>query len=199
MSLQRVDRLKEPPVVGRWYLVPAILWDRSSFSSLGQSEWKILRELKTGPHAKWWPVWGRKHNDIEYFNFAALHYHIDPRFLTRRQVKEVWCSGSRTVLQELQAQPLSHTGLKSGPPKPTLQRMKCTLSHAEWGHSGAKKVLALNADYAGKQCRNGKFGLVCPHKQFPLGSALAIDGVITCPLHGLRIDAATGKCLPVSA
>lgn len=26
MTLQRSDRLKETPVVGKWYLVPAILW-----------------------------------------------------------------------------------------------------------------------------------------------------------------------------
>jgi hypothetical protein len=195
MALQRSDRLKGPPVVGHWYLVPAILWNRGSTSLYGESEYKILRGLESGPGAKWWPVWGHKHNDIEHFNFKPLHYHIDPRFLTKRHTKETWCSGSRTVLQELQAQPLSHTGLKSGPRKPTLRRMRCSLSHAEWGHPDALKVSDLNKDFAGQQCRSGKRGLVCPHRYFPLGSIEAIDGVVTCPLHGMRIDVATGKCL----
>ena len=77
----------------------------------------------------------------------------------------------------------------------TLRRMRCSLSHAEWGHPDAETVQKMNEAFSGQQCRTGKRGFVCPHKQFPLGSIKAIDGVVTCPLHGLRIDAATGKCL----
>jgi hypothetical protein len=53
----------------------------------------------------------------------------------------------------------------------------------------------MNTAFAGTQCRKGKRGFVCPHKLFPLGSVEPVAGVITCPLHGMRIDAATGVCL----
>lgn len=34
-----------------------------------------------------------------------------------------------------------------------------------------------------------------PHRKFSLGSIEPINGVITCPLHGMQIDAATGRAL----
>jgi Rieske [2Fe-2S] domain len=198
MALQRVDRLKEPPVVGRWYLVPAILWDRNAPFVAGRSEKETLTDLQLSRGARWWPVWGNKHSDVEHFNFPHLHYHVDPRFLTRRHIRET-TSWSRTVLQSIQASPLNHADLKSGPPKPQLRRMRCSLSHSEWGFADAKAVIALNAAFTGKQCPSGKRGFVCPHKHFPLGTVESVNGVVTCPLHGMRIDAATGVCLGSSS
>jgi hypothetical protein len=200
MTLQRADRLKELPVVGQWYLVPAILWKRGSHVSFaGGSEEAVLRELQL-PGAKWWPVWGSKHRDVEHFGFDNLHYHIDPRFLTKRHWSEFRNSFfSRSPLQQVQAMPLNHVDLKSGPPKPQLRRMRCTMAHSEWGHADAKTVVKFNEAYDGQQCAKGKRGFICPHKLFPLGSVQAVDGVITCPLHGLRIDASTGQCLGAEA
>lgn len=198
MTLQRADRLKEPPVVGQFYLVPAILWNRRSRCNAGESsEDEVLRELQ-GKGAKWWPVWGSKHNDIEYFGFRPLHYHIDPRFLNKRHWSE-FRNPLRSPLLQVQATPLNHSDLKSGPPKPQLRRMRCTMAHSEWGHSNAIPVTKLNAAFGGQQCRKGKRGFVCPHKLFPLGSVQVVDGVITCPLHGLRIDAQSGRCLGTAA
>ena len=42
-----------------------------------------LSEPATEP--EWWPVMGPLHDDAEFFGFQVLHYHVDPRFLTRRQ------------------------------------------------------------------------------------------------------------------
>lgn len=196
--LQRADRLKEPPIVGRWYLVPAIFWNNNTPWNTDRSEQAVLSDIRT-KGAKWWPVWESKHNDLEFFNFEQLHYHIDPRFLTRRHLTEFRGYGDRTPLQQIQGRPLNHVHLKSGPPKPQLRRMRCTMAHAEWGHTDAKSVIRMNAAFAGQQCAKGKRGFVCPHKLFPLGSIEAVDGVVTCPLHGLRIDAATGKCVGSAA
>jgi Rieske [2Fe-2S] domain len=195
--IQRSDRLKEPPVVGKWYMVPAILWNRNhgKWDTGDMSEADLIADLRNSNGAKWWPVWGIKHDDVEYFNFRHLHYHIDPRFLTKRHAAELVGFGSRAVLQCAQAQPINHLHLRSGPPRPTLRRMRCTLDHSKWGFSDSSIVVEMNKSFAGKQCGSGKRGFVCPHKHFPLGSVKAINGVVTCPLHGLRIDAETGKCL----
>lgn len=195
-KIQRSDRLKEPPVAGKWYLVPAILWNRNAPWNHPKSEEGILAQLQNTKGAKWWPVWGSKHSDDEHFNFPALHYHIDPRFLTKRHMTD--CRHNRlgrTALQTVQASPLNHSGLKSGPPKPLLRRMRCTMVHAEWGFAGVGPVAALNESFKDQQCRSGKRGFVCPHRFFPLGSIEAVEGVVTYPLHGMRIDAATGRCL----
>lgn len=52
--------------------------------------------------------------------------------------------------------------------------------------------MAIQRHYAGAKCAKGKGGWVCPHQKASLGSIMPIDGVITCPLHGLKIDAETG-------
>ena len=66
MKLQRVDRLKEPPVIGQAYLVPTVF-----------GEWSGLRRD--------WPVMGLKHDDIQHLNFPIVHYHLDARFLRVRE------------------------------------------------------------------------------------------------------------------
>ena len=35
----------------------------------------------------------------------------------------------------------------------------------------------------------------CPHRGGPLGEGTLADGVLTCPWHGWRFEAATGNCL----
>lgn len=193
MAMQRADRLKEPPVVGRYYLVPSILWDRE-YSGYGRKVREHLRAIQESSGATWWPVWGIKHEDTEHFNFPYLHYHIDPRFLTRRQ----WAHFKNRRLSPLgavQGSPLNHSELLGGPPKPVLRRKRCTSAHSEWEHCDAVSVTSLNRAFKDTICRSGKRGLVCPHRQFPLGTVEVRDGVVTCPLHGLRIDAATGRCL----
>ena len=73
------------------------------------------------------------------------------------------------------------------------------MAHSQWRLIKFEAVTQLNESFAGQQCRKGKRGFVCPHKLFPLGSVQVVDGVITCPLHGLRIDAQSGRCLGTAA
>jgi hypothetical protein len=183
MTLPRADKLKEPPTVGRYYMVPAVFWNRGGG-----------RNHDDPVGAMWWPVWGIKHNDKEFFNFTELHYHIDPRFL-KRQHWRTFSDFRGSLLADVQAWPLSARRAPEGPPRPTLRKFRCSLAHAEWKHHDATTVVDLNQHYAEQQAPKGKRGFVCPHRHFALGSIKAIDGVVTCPLHGLRIDASTGQCL----
>jgi hypothetical protein len=164
VKLQRVDRLKEPPVIGQTYLVPTVF-----------GQWHhLLRD---------WPVIGLKHDDIEHLNFDRVHYHLDTRFLRV----------SEELLYGAPYRPLHARGdVPLGPVK--LARRK--MIRAPLSFDGpAEFTVKFDAAFAGQQCGKGKRGWVCPHKHFPLGSIESIDGVLKCPLHGLRIDAATGRCL----
>lgn len=193
MAPQRSDRLKAPPSVGGFYLVPAVLW---SFGATFEFKpRKVLRELQSASDALWWPVWGRKHNDVEHFDFEHQHYHLDPRFFSKLHWRRFEQSFRFTPLGAAQGMPLNHSHLPDGPPKPSLRKMRCSLAHSEWEHHDKLAVIGLNAQFQGQVARAGKRGLVCPHRQFPLGSIVARDGVVTCPLHGLRIDVSTGRCL----
>lgn len=164
MRLQRVDRLKEPPVIGQAYLVPTVF-----------GQWHhLLRD---------WPVIGLKHDDIEHLNFEKLHYHLDTRFLRL----------SESLLGGAPYRPLhARNDVELGPIK--FARRTCI--RAPLGFIWPRDLgLKVDAAFAGRQCGKGKRGWVCPHKHFPLGSIEVVDGVIQCPLHGLRIDAATGKVI----
>lgn len=165
MKLQRVDRLKEPPVIGQPYLVPTVF-----------GQWHhLLRD---------WPVIGLKHDDIEHLNFEKLHYHLDTRFLKVQQI----------LLRNAQYQPLhERANVPLGTVK--LARRKCLRAALPFD-GPADFTKKFDGAFAGQQCGKGKRGWVCPHKHFPLGTIEPIDGILKCPLHGLRIDAATGKCLP---
>lgn len=163
MNLQRVDQLKEPPVVGQFYLVPVV-------------------------RGKWYdrvadfPVIGARHNDVEFFDFKREHYHLDYRFFRGSYPR----SASTAPLHAHPNFPLS---------KPILKRRKCLREQHIF--DGPDRIMSpFREAYAGRQCASGKLGWVCPHRQIALGSTPVIDGVITCPLHGLRIDAGTGRVVP---
>ena len=62
----------------------------------------------------------------------------------------------------------------------------------------------LNADAAAKKetrivtlpdGSEAKVPLACPHWGLPLDAEPDANGIITCPWHGYRFDAATGKCV----
>jgi hypothetical protein len=187
MALQRADLLTEPPIVGRMYLVPAIPW-----------AWNASA-LVSDPHRSdmWWPVIGPKHTDLEFFNFRNPHYHVDPRFLSKRHWRRLWDRPDGGKLLDVLGRPLSWSSLPDGPREPELRQMRCTRDVIEYPVRAATSqgVCELNNKYAGHQCVKGKRGWVCPHRKVSLGSVKPIDGVVTCFLHGLRIDVETGVCL----
>lgn len=175
--MERVDRLTAPPVVGSYYLVPVIM-------------------AKWNHHLAAWPVMGSLHSDAEFFEFKEVHYHIDGRFLSRRLRKEAEETSYYSGPAALQAIPLHAYRGESPLPKPVLARRRCVSAGLPYEHGGKKPIEDLRAHFAGAQCERGKGGWICPHRKASLGSVEVIDGVITCPLHGLRFDAATGVALP---
>ncbi len=79
-----------------------------------------------------------------------------------------------------------------------MKRRKCVRSYLEFiieWRRDTRPMAALIAKFAGQECAAGKGGWICPHRKASLGSIQPVDGIITCPLHGLRIDAASGKVL----
>lgn len=150
-------------------------------------------------HARldWWPVLGPRHKDKAFLGFGHWHYHIDGRFLTadqRRHVRRQWAFNivKGDIASIIEAFPLNQISSPL-PEAPTLRHLKCwraDIGHYQHSHQPGIHKIAMH--FAGRRCPSSDHGWVCPHQATPLGSIKPVDGVITCPLHGLRIDAATG-------
>lgn len=180
--IERIDKMTEPPVVGRFYLVPTVFYS-----------WTDRKMV--------WPVMGPKHEDREHLKFEPQHYHVDIRFLTAMQFRHLNRFPWREPNERTAAHPISEVEEWGPLPAPVYRRRKCRAAGHDYPEEltiRAKNFCALYAAYEGKQCARGKSGWICPHKNFPLGSIKPRYGVIVCPLHGLNINAATGKVLPVA-
>lgn len=194
-KLQRVTDLSAPPVIGRYYLVPTVTYDYDGATRA-------------------WPVYPSFHEDSEHLNFPWPHYHFDARFMTALMMRgfkdDTW--GTRTAAERLSAKVLQKD--KSGTwsnvrpsveqaaadtvPHPPIvwRRMQCKRETPAYPFGHVRAIQSIQAAYQGDQCRKNAAGWVCPHRNYPLGShAPDADGVITCPLHGLRIRAADGVVL----
>ena len=189
--IEPVAELKHAPIVGKFYLVPAI---------------HMARYIDYGP--LWWPTHGHRHDDAEFFDFPHQHYHVDQRFLTNRHIRQL---GNFESINGMGPIERSFAGPITGryahvpkmkdsmqmPPDPVLRKMKCIreMPDMPFPFFGTK----LHAHYAGTVAKRGRLGLVCPHRQYPLGQCKVDEnGIITCPLHGLRIRAVDGVCVDVS-
>lgn len=182
MKIQRLDELTAPPEVGTYYLVPTVT-----------GEWFNV--------TKSWPVIGPKHNDAQCLDFEHQHYHLDARFIFKRS-DENWFWRS-VLASPLQINDRVNAG---GLPAPVWRRRLCRRlvnpAQADIIEGLAQRSERLRCHFdqwTGKQARHDGRGWVCPHRSVPLADHAAIDGVITCPLHLLRIDAETGRVLPPQA
>lgn len=182
--------LREPPVVGRFYMVPVVRFP-----------WFNMEAD--------WPVLGPMHTDAEFFGFNRRHYHVDIRFLSQYRLR--WASvflrddlaTGDLVLDAARVatgHPVNHLHRELPDGRPPLKRLKCTLAHAPFGFADDLDrpkfkpgfgFEALRAAYPNPALaivrKDGR--LLCPHRKVDLSSfAPDADGVVTCPLHGLRVQ-----------
>lgn len=166
--MQKIDELDKPPVVGRFYLVPcfrlAVLFDE-----------------------EWIPVHGSAHDDPE-IGVLVLHRHVDARFVSKRLQKKLdLVQGGSSVL----AVPVCDSGsvkVKS----PVYRKMKCRRTMPaieEFGPIPGEMTGTIRTIH---RCGVNPERPVCPHRGYDLRTIPEVNGVVTCPLHGLAFDAETG-------
>lgn len=180
--MKRIDELSEPPVVGKFYLVP------------------MARELWFNSNGIW-PILLPFHEDAEIISFGWDHAHIDRRFLTPRQWEcarrnHYYSSAERSAdampLSRYSTDPQTKRGEARPRPAVEWKRRRC---YREITPHAARTVPAhwlpaLESAYA--DCRL-KPGLICPHRGAHLGSMpVDADGNVVCPMHGLKWNVATG-------
>ncbi|ALC13801.1 hypothetical protein [Sphingopyxis sp. 113P3] len=172
MTIPLLSELRQPPVPGRYYMVPVI--DFIYCNREGQ-----------------WPTLGPLHHDREEIGFDPLHFHVDLRFLTARQTKQIrrWYSPG-TAEATVSAAPLNYRG-RDVPKKPYLAKRRCRVPG--WAYSPPGRPLWLDAfdrrfGEVAEPRRLADGRLLCPHRKVDLSSFEPdAEGIVTCPLHGLRV------------
>ena len=182
--------LPDEPVVGTFYRRPCV-----------RAHWPDQR-------IRWLPVLGPIHSDREHINADFEHLHVDYRFLSlhfRRYldnlngdircinsvyltlISYVWPLGydDPVKLDEIHRMEIAPSSWMSVRPRkyqgpyPPYPR-----GYFEWLHD-------LSQAYAQRTLINGT---ICPHRGTDLSGITPDEsGFITCPLHGLRWLASTGK------
>lgn len=194
-SLQRVDEMHEPPIVGQFYLVPTIFYRFGEDYRKGVTTWPPLQRHH--------PVMGTRHEDGEYLGFPHFHYHMDWRFAKQAVVRTAMARGSHWFgEQALFGIPLIRSGEPDHGPV-TYRRMKCLRIppiNVQFSRPRSSGFLSggqlLHRAFFGKPAAPGPHGWICPHRGTVLGSVpVNLDGTITCPLHGLKFCAKTGASI----
>lgn len=170
----------------------------------------VRASINSSTPPEWIPVIGPPHDDAKFIGFKPVHLHIDWRFLDHEQRDKVMELGDKaaydlvitTVYIEGQLQPTSlndaladnqianHSFLKQVPktyygPFP------------EYPDDTPYWLPALSAAYRQASLDDGR---ICPHRGADLSDIEPnAQGVIVCPLHGLRWLAANGQPVPIPA
>lgn len=166
-------------VIGQWYEVPCVFFPYLGYPS------------------QWWPVLGPRHSDARIIGFADEHFHVDIRFVTKaqRRIMDAYCEHRRDGVHTVFASPISQRRQWSdfdGPPhipaeEPTIKRKQCKSVFPDYTAIG-RWHQPLEDAYECAKMVNG----ICPHQGAPLEGLEVRDGVVTCPLHGLRWSVDTG-------
>ncbi len=170
--IQLLSELREPPVVGRRYMVPVV-------------EYPYIGKVDL------WPTLGPLHHDKGDVGFEPVHLHLDVRFLSGKQADFIRRKGWRTSVEGMAATAPLNTSHAPPPGKPHLAALRCRVSSWVYSPPGRAPWLdKFDARY-GKvadpiRIKGGR--LLCPHRKVDLSSFPPDgDGIVTCPLHGLRV------------
>lgn len=172
----------------------------------------------------WWPVMGPRHGDPE-LNFTQHHWHLDHRFLEPSVYRRYGDHDCRRLFGypvmlwavcPLSVAPLSISEagadvrnkqwthldnadlvdiLRSFPEHEWMEWRDSEVYRSEFVESPQQGDLRSKLRPSHEGCRLDLDSPICPHKGADLSSIAPRDGVITCPLHGLRFCADTGQSL----
>lgn len=148
----------------------------------------------------WWPVLGEAHRDSEIIGFDPLHYHVDWRFVSRRLHQRLVEFTLRGAIEEyavpLMLMPDPGWRVRRieecfGELKHRHMRLKCKRQFSPYPHGRAPWMARMSEHHAGSCLKRN----VCPHRGYDLSREPVVDGIVTCPLHGLRFNVDTGACV----
>lgn len=175
--LQNIEDADEV-IVGRYYLVPTVCVNPRV---------AVLRCV---------PITGPLHEDAEFINFPARHYHPDRRFVSQSWFDYYgtgftgmaghWSAVYSFKIPTLLSSEERDTGMfETG-----RKRMQCKRI-VEPFRKDAPWLMKLEKAYAGEKLREG---MICPHRGISCrGVKVDEKGCVVCPGHGLQFRVADGN------
>ena len=193
MSIPKVEDIKRPLVLGEILMVPCVY--RENWVPYEYTEQDVWRDTKDIPNfvKKIWitPVIPHLHSDIENGQDFP-HYHADFRFI--KTTTDI-LTGEETAIPEYHE---NHTWGHYVRAFPDLYKYKdeglvyFALPVVSLQHKVITGVKLISKSKIKHKCiHKGK----CPHRGYDLSQERAVDGVITCPLHGLKFNEKTKELL----
>lgn len=153
--------------IGRFYRVPCVLTNGHAWLGSG-----------------WQPVIGPMHEDRGAVNFPHQHWHIDLRFLPKKNV--------HIGLHHLFGIPImkeDRYGRAVVTAGPELRLKKYQRPMPSYPVEKAQWLGKLKAECAHMKLQN----MICPHRGMPLAGCEQDGDEVQCPGHGLRWNVKTGE------
>lgn len=165
--MDKVQDIKRPLKLGEEYLVPC-----------------LVKRDSSGAVLSFTPVFSTSHTDKENGQIES-HYHADCRFVAHEDNPGYGVSPVITDERE---------GFKNMKSRAVVgvdgELEYHVLPVVRESHAYVGLLLAMKRSKLKHKCiHKGK----CPHRGYDLSQEKAVDGVITCPQHGLRFDSNTGE------
>lgn len=185
--MERIDELKEPPIIGKKYLVPCIIESSGKYYSTDES---VYYGTKTKPIMYVYPIINHPHTDFESGQYY-IHYHVDYRFVHMKGLipvnKDKRYEFAPNIRFNLVDEEYSRFALGwNKSPRIEYHPLRCIrLNNLGIAGDVSRAKMKHQCIHKGK----------CPHRGYDLSQEVAINGIITCPLHGLEFDALTKKII----
>ncbi len=167
----------------------------------------VRASLSSTTPPEWVPVIGKPHDDEKFIGFKPVHLHIDWRFLDQRQ-RDLILDFGKNAPHDLVIATV-YPGDGSGPTEledalsakdlPKTAFLKCVSKtyyspFPPYPERPPYWLPALSKAYQDARLLPGR---VCPHRGADLSHEMPdAQGIVTCPLHGLRWHAQDGSAAP---
>lgn len=166
------DLTSKPPTglltIGKSYLVPCLRVGAAPLTYARPGEWV--------------PVLLPEHEDSDIIKFPYLHFHLDWRFLSKRQYR--LANIAYAVQREHGGRQFFDSGI-------TYKRKKMLRESPAVHLEGLAPWFTKLKEKYKDSCLVKD--MKCPHRGIDLSGCKPVEGIITCPAHGLRWNAETGR------
>lgn len=178
--IKKIDNVNRPVKKGEVFSVPCIVQDTDVFDTEWVEDFGVMTPIRKKVK-QITPVINHPHNDKENGQ-SYVHYHADFRFIDTSQMKPSLIRKDKHLFMLGSHRP------KAG--KIEYLPMKVVNEHQPEGTITEVSYIK-NSKLKHKCIHKGK----CPHRGYDLSKTTEQNGIITCPLHGLKFDAKTKKVL----
>lgn len=137
----------------------------------------------------WLPVLGPFHEDAEFVGFPWPHFHLDWRFVPQRLFEYMAFFRGPSYVHASVIQCPDRRGDKVILDGPEMKRRKLKRPTPNYPSCAATWLPRMTAKYADARIISG----ACPHRGIPVGAMVRDGDTLTCPGHGLRFNALTGR------